>query len=286
MTSQAPLSSPSAAPALRPFARSVGEIHQRHLVPALFEPWTRPVLDAANVSDALRVADIACGTGVLTRAAACRAGTRGFVVGADANEEMLAVARSRILRTAAASTQASIVWQHAQPDRLPFADESFDAVVCQFGLMFFADRVAAIREMNRILRPGGRMVLTVWDTVELSAGFSAELQLLQVICGPDVAAGLALAYSLGEPTLLRAVFRQAGIPRISITTRECTVRFPSPRFWIYARIKGSTLATRVEHTQFTHLLEAADRALAPFAARDGKVAFAAAGHVIVVNKSQ
>jgi hypothetical protein len=86
--------------------------------------------------------------------------------------------------------------------------------------------------------------------------------------------------------LLRALFRQAGIARVSITTRESTVCFPSIRFWIYARIKGSVLAARVEHAQFTQLLEAADRELAAFAAPDGRVAFTAPGHLVVVNKTQ
>ena len=263
----------------------VSEVYQRHLVPALFQPWTRPMLEAANVGEGMRIADIACCTGAVARAAACRVGARGFVAAVDANEGMLRVARSRT-PVVLGDGQATIAWEHAQPQRLPFADASFDAVVCQFGLMSFQDRAAAIREMQRILRPGGRMVLTVWDTVELSPGFSAELQLLRRTCSPDVAAACAVAYSLGEPTLLRALFRQAGIPRVSITTRESTVGFPSIRFWIYARIKGSTLAARIQHAQFAQLLEAADRELADFAAPDGTVAFSAAGHLIVVNKSQ
>jgi SAM-dependent methyltransferase len=263
----------------------MGEVYQRHLVPALFQPWIVPILNAADVREDMRVADIACSTGVVARAAACRVGMRGFVAGVDANEEMLAVARSRT-PAAIGGAQASIVWKHAQPQQLPFADASFDTVVCQFGLMFFEDRTAAIREMARILRPGGRMVLTVWEAVELSPGFYAEQQLLHRICGPDLAATSEVAYSLGEPTVLRALFRQAGIRRISITTRHCTVRFPSIRFWMYARVRGSALTAHVEHAQFTQLLEAADRELAAFATRDGAVAFMAPGHLIVANKSQ
>ena len=95
MTSEASLSIRNPANAFGPFARSVGEVCQRHLVPALFQSWTEPVLDAANVEEDMRVADIACSTGVVARAAACRVGMRGFVAGVDGNEQMLDVARSR-----------------------------------------------------------------------------------------------------------------------------------------------------------------------------------------------
>jgi SAM-dependent methyltransferase len=266
------------------FARSPGEVHQRYLVPALFQPWTEKLLSAAGVRKGMYVADVACGTGAVTRAAGGRVGSQGLVAGIDSCESMLAVARNRTLRVD--SGDAAFVWQQAPAHCLPFGDASFDAVVCQFGLMFFEQRTAAIREMFRILRPGGRMVLTVWDTVELCPGFCAELQLLRRICGPDIAAAFAVAYSLGEPTLLRSLFRQAGLARISITARESIVHFPSIHFWMFARIKGSALATRIGPAQYAQLLAAADRELAPFAARDGTVTFAAPGHVIVVNKPQ
>ena len=270
-------------PAFALAGRSAGDIHQRHLTPALFQQWTDRVLNAADLQPDMRVADIACGTGVLTHAAIALVGKNGLVAGIEANKDFLEVARSS--SPTVPRTRPSIVWQHAQPQKLPFADGSFDAVVCQFGLMFFEDRAAALREMYRILRPGGRMVLTVWDSVELSPGFSAEQRLLHRVCGPEVAAESTVAFSLGEPLLLRALFRQAGIPRIAISTCDGTARFPSIRFWIYARIKGSTLATRIQHAQFTELLVQADQELARFAAADGTVAFATPAHLIVVNKS-
>lgn len=252
------------------------EIYEHHLVPAILAQWTGKVLDAAGIGPGLRVADIACGTGVVARAAAVRVGCAELVVGVDPNEARLEVARN---------AAPDISWCCAYAERLPFADESFDAVVSQFGLMFFEDQPAGIQEMMRILRPGGRLVLTVWDALERSPGFTAEVALLQRVCGAECAAGSRVPFSLADTRLLRNLFSTAGVPSITISTHAGTAHFPSIRAWIHAHLMGRTLPANIGHQLYTRLLEEAERELAAFAAIDGSASFETPAHVIVTRKS-
>ena len=125
---------------------AAAQTYDDFFVPALFADWAPRVADAAGVEAGQRVLDVACGTGVLTRELARRVGPAS-VVGLDPNEGMLAVARRRTPK---------VDWRRGHAEALPFGDRSFDVVTCQFGLMFFQDRAAGLRQMWRVLRPGGR----------------------------------------------------------------------------------------------------------------------------------
>ena len=151
-------------------SRSAAEVYEEFFVPALFRQWVQPVADAADIRAGDRVLDVACGTGILARHAATRVGAAGSVCGVDINEGMLAVARREA---------PEIEWRKGAAEALPFADDGFDAVVSQFGLMFFADQAKAIREMRRVLRPGGRLAVAVWDSLANTPGYAAMTALLQ-----------------------------------------------------------------------------------------------------------
>src|SRR5262245_53875988 len=133
-------------------ARPPAEVYEAEFVPALFKPFSPVVADAAQVAAGQRVLDVACGTRVLARTVAARVGAAGAVLGLDANPEMLAVARR---------LDTTIEWLLGRAEDLPLPDASVDAVVSQFGLMFFDDRVAALREMRRVLRTRGRLAVAV-----------------------------------------------------------------------------------------------------------------------------
>ncbi len=139
-------------------ASSVPEEYERRLAPAVFEPWAEVLLDAVAIAPGSRVLDVASGTGVVARAAARRAGGDGHVTASDVSPAMLAHAGG----IAAASGAAPIEYREASADALPFADGSFDVVVCQQGLQFFPARAAALGEMRRVLRPGGVVGVAVW----------------------------------------------------------------------------------------------------------------------------
>lgn len=144
--------------------RDPAEVYDELFVPALFAQWGPRVAEAAAIELGQRVLDVGCGTGVLARAAAERVGPQGFVVGLDPNAQMLAVARRK---------RSVVEWQLDRAEALPFDDASFDAVVSQFALMFIESKSTAITEMLRVLRPRGRLVMAVWDSLERAPGYLA-----------------------------------------------------------------------------------------------------------------
>ena len=251
--------------------RTAAEIYETFFLPALFAEWPDRVADAAAIGAGQRVLDVACGTGVLARTAATRTGAAGSVVGIDVNEGMLAVAQ-RIA--------PDIEWRQGVAEALPYAPHSFDAVVSQFGLMFFTDKRAALAEMARVLRPSGRLAVAVWASLEETPGYAAMVGLLQRLFGDEAANGLRAPYSLGDVPALHALCRDAGLPQAQITTYTGTARFSSIQSWVYTDIKGWTLADAIDDEQYARLLQEAETVLRPFVDAGGAVAFPAPAHII------
>ncbi len=254
---------------------SAADVYDEFFVPSLFQQWATPVAHAAGIAPGHRVLDVACGTGVLAREAAVRAGQNGSVVGLDVNDGMLTVARR---------TRPHIHWETGKAEALPFADAEFDAVVSQFGLMFFEDRVAALKEMWRVLRPGGRLAVAVWDKMETSPGYVAMEQLLQRLFGDTAAQALQAPFNLGDTDLLMSLFTQAGIPNAHVDTQIGVARFPSLRAWVHTDVKGWTLADLIDDDQYELLQREAQSALAAFVQDDHSVAFDAPAHIVSATK--
>ena len=254
---------------------SAAEVYDTFFVPALFGAWTGPVSEAAGLKPGDRVLDVACGTGALTREAWARVQPGGSVTGLDINDGMLAVARGRA---------PQIEWHQGPAESLPFDDGVYDAVLCQFGLMFFEDRVAALREMARVLRPGGRLCVAVWDSLDNTPGYAAVTALLQRLFGDAVADGIRAPYNLGDSELLLPLFSAAGIAGADFRTMQGTARFPSIESWIHTDVKGWTLADMIDDAQYATLQEAAQQELADFAQDDGSVRFAAPAHIVTATK--
>ncbi len=248
------------------------EVYDRFFVPALFRQWAVKVADAARIRPGEKVLDVACGTGVLTREAAARGAS---VTGLDVNEGMLAVA---------SRAAPEIDWRQGIAEELPFDDGAFDAVVSQFGLMFFADRVAAIREMLRVLRPGGRLVVAVWDAAASSPGYSALIALIRRLFGDSAADALLAPFALGDRDALEALFTSAGAADVRVTSHPGTAVFPSLRDWLFTEIRGWTLADRIDDMQFELLVKEAGHELAQFIASDGQVAFDAPAEIMTARK--
>lgn len=253
---------------------SAAEVYDQFFVPALFQEWAARVADAADVRPGQRVLDVACGTGVLARTLAERVGAAGSVVGLDLNEGMLSVARR----------SSRIEWRQGRAEALGFDDGSFDAVVSQFGLMFFEGRRAAIVEMLRVVRAGGRVAVAVWDSLERSPGYAAVVALLERLFGREVADALRPPFALGDTSLLRSLFADAGAGEVSIRTVQGTARFPSLRSWMFTDVKGWTLAETLDDSDFATLVAAAEVELRPFVRGDGAVAFPSPAHIVTVSK--
>jgi len=255
---------------------TAADVYEAFFVPSLFAEWAPRVAEAARIGPGDEVLDVACGTGVLAREVAQRVGATGRVVGLDVNPVMLAVARRQA---------PEIAWHEGRAEALPFASGDFDAVVSQFGLMFFEDRAAALGEMWRVLRSRGRLAVAVWDALERSPGYAALAELLDELFGSDVARALHAPFALGDPSALGDLLEQAGIARARISTTEGTARFPSLASWLYTDIRGWTLADAIDDAQFARLSERAERVLARFVRPDGSVAFPAPAHVVSAAKA-
>lgn len=257
--------------------RPPAEVYDEQFVPALFQPFSRFLADTACLEPGQRVLDVACGTGVLACTAAERVGPGGAVIGLDANAEMLAVARRK---------PAAIEWIEGRAEALPFAEGDFDAVVSQFGMMFFDDRAGALREMHRVLRPAGRLAVAVCDAVERSPGYSALAELLQRLFGSRVSDAFRAPFAIGDASLLRSLCVQAGLPRAEIARIVATVRFASIDALVSTeRACAWTLGGLLDDEQFDRLLAESHGALRPFVQPDGGVAFEMPALVITTRKS-
>ena len=257
-------------------ARNPAEVYEAEFVPALFGPFAATMIDAAAIRPGQRVLDVACGTGALARAVAARVGGAGAAIGVDANAEMLAVAQ-RLL--------PGVEWIHGHAESLPVADASVDAVVSQFGMMFFDDRVAALRDMQRVLVPGGRLAVAVCGAVERSAGYGALAALLRKLFGAAVADAFCAPFALGDPALLGDLAAQAGLHDAQVVHRAADVRFASIDALVSAeRACVWTLGGLLDDAQFGLLRREACGVLAPFVQADGGVAFAMPVPVIVARK--
>jgi SAM-dependent methyltransferase len=247
-------------------------------VPALFTQWGPIMVEAAQLTTGQSVLDVACGTGVLTRAAYEKVGPGGSVTGLDPGAGMLAVARERC---------PSVHWREGGAESMPFGEASFDAVVCQFGLMFM-DQPRALREMLRVLKPGGRLAVAVWDSIENLPAFAAEVALLDRVAGSAAADALRAPFTLGDRKRLLGTFEEAGAGGATIRTQQGVARFPSIRVLVEADLRGwlPLMGVQLAEDTIAGILDAADKALGPYATADGRVVFDAPAHIVTVDKPQ
>jgi ubiquinone/menaquinone biosynthesis C-methylase UbiE len=194
---------------------TAAEVYDTYLVPALFEPWAREVIQRAKVWSGDRALDVACGTGIV----ACRlAATGAKVTGADISADMLAQARRR-----AAAEQVAVTFVERPAEALRFPAASFDLVTCQQGLQFTADRAAAARELRRVVAPGGRAVVACWAALALHPAYVALDQATVRHIGPI---GFAKPFSFGDEAALRALLTAARFHAVAVETVTRPVRFP------------------------------------------------------------
>jgi len=142
------------------FVGSIPALYEKFMVPMIFEPYAREIAERLRKLDPKDVLEVAAGTGVLTRAMASTLDPEVRITASDLNQPMLDTAMEK------QGSDSRIAWKQANGLALPFADQSFDAVVCQFGVMFFPDKVKGYSEALRVLRPGGHYIFAVWDWIE------------------------------------------------------------------------------------------------------------------------
>jgi len=196
------------------------ESYENYMVPSLFAPWASYLIERANPQPGERVLDIACGTGIIARKVAPRVGSQGIVIGLDISSDKIDIARA-----AAKRDHVAIEWHASPAEQLPFPDESFDLILCQFGLMFFTDRHQALKEMHRVLRTGGRLVLSVWQGLDRHPFYQILHEVSQRHLGKS---SVQAVFSLGDADELRKLLTNSGLKDIEIESMSITSRFPQP----------------------------------------------------------
>lgn len=220
------------------FSANAAENYERYFVPVIPAPLAADLVDRAALRPGEHVVDVACGTGVVTRLAAQRVGGTGRVVGVDVNGAMLEVARS-----IPAPAGAPIEWREATAEALPYPDESFDAALCQLGLMFVADRAAAVREVRRVVSAGGRVALNVPGAEPRL--FEIMGQALARHITPDLAGFVAAVFSLHDPSEVEGLLRDAGLVDVTVEATTKTLRLPPPAEFLWQYVHATPMGALV-----------------------------------------
>jgi ubiquinone/menaquinone biosynthesis C-methylase UbiE len=220
---------------------SAPELYQRYLVTAMTAKWATDLVTRAALHPGDSVLDIACGTGVVARAAAERVGVTGRVAALDINPGMLATARSL-----PAPDGAAIEWTEGNALALPYDDEVFDVVFCQLGLQFLPDRGTALSEARRTLAPSGRLALNVFGPIEHNPATRALSEALDRHVGADASAIKRGEHSLADTDELRALVTAAGFENVEIDTATKMVHFPSVTEYVRIQLAATPLASIVD----------------------------------------
>jgi SAM-dependent methyltransferase len=203
------------------YAGAGPKLYDDFLVPALFAPFADDFVHAAGLEPGMRVLDVACGTGALSRAAARRVGATGSVVGIDLSAAMLAVAEDHLEEPGA----ADITYLEGMAEELPALPWSGDIALCQQGLQFFDDRHAALLAMASAVVAGGRVAVSTWAAPEQGTGWPALAEALDLYIGAGVGAGMLSPFAISYPDELGALLADAGLRDVTAWQHSRTVRF-------------------------------------------------------------
>jgi ubiquinone/menaquinone biosynthesis C-methylase UbiE len=246
------------------FAGSIPDLYERLLVPLIFEPYARDLANRVAAAAPRDVLETAAGTGVLTRAMASCLPAATRIVATDLNQPML---------DQAAKWQASdrrIEWRQVDALALPFADASFDVVVCQFGTMFFPDKVAAYKEARRVLRSGGRLIFNVWGKISDNEFADVITQALAEIFPHDPPRFLARTpHGYHDVEQIRRELNAAGFSNISTDAIDEKSKVASPRDPAIGFCQGTPLRSEIEARDAAGLERATAQAAAALARRFG-----------------
>jgi ubiquinone/menaquinone biosynthesis C-methylase UbiE len=222
------------------FTDDVAKFYEATLVPLIFESYAEDLAARARALEPNEVLEVACGTGVVTRALATALPNSCEIIATDLNDAM--VAHAELVGTA-----RTVSWRQADVTALPYADESFDVVVCQFGVMFFPDRVAAYREVRRVLRPGGTFLFNIWNEIEHNEFAAVVTDAVSTLYPEDPPVFLARTpHGHGRPGEIEADASAAGFKRCELLQLDNISVAPTPDVPAIAYCQGTPLRNEIE----------------------------------------
>jgi ubiquinone/menaquinone biosynthesis C-methylase UbiE len=244
---------------------NAAELYERYAVPYMMAPWAPQLVDIASLRPGEHVLDLACGTGLVARLAASRVGSTGRVTAMDLNAGMLAVGRAL-----PAAPGATIAWVEGSALAMSLANASVDVILCQQGLQFFPDKLASLREMHRVLVPGGRLALSVWKSagpynIAIADGLARHV-------GSDTATKYLASRRVPGAEDLHGWLVEAGFRDIDVRSSAMTIRLPSIETFVLQHLSASPVAGAVStltDAGRTALARQIRTALHPFADGDG-----------------
>jgi ubiquinone/menaquinone biosynthesis C-methylase UbiE len=266
-----PRNAASVAEMNRSFSGSMPELYDRFLVPLQFEPFAKDLAERLEKVTSGQLLELAAGTGVVTRALARTLARAVHITATDLNPAMLEQAKTH------AGVQR-VAWREADAMALPFPDEAFDHVVCQFGVMFFPDKRAGFREAWRVLRPGGRFLFNVWGDKRGTARLLAE-QVVGEKLSRDPASLVAPEYN--DIETVKADLAAAGFVSVSAENVSKRTRSASAREAAVANCHGGMLRAQIDKLAPGRLDDITDAVEAAFAVRFGNGPVEAPLHAIV-----
>ena len=261
------------------FTGSIPKLYETHLVPLIFQSYAHDLARRLASRSPRRILEVAAGTGVLTRALSAALADGVDIVATDLNQAMLDHALS-------IGTERPVVWRQADAMKLPFADREFDVVTCQFGVMFFPDKVRAFAEARRVLRPHGIFLFSVWDRIEENEFADSVTAAMGTAFPKDPPRFLARTpHGYYDKATIGRDLAQAGFEEPSeIITLAQRSRAASARGPAIAYCQGTPLRNEIEARDASRLGEVTDIAAQAIAARfgngavDGKIQ----GHIVSV----
>ena len=215
-------------------ALAAAKSYERFFVPTIGRPVAEQLVAAARLRPGERVLDVGCGTGIVARLAVEEVGEGGSVAGADINPAMLAVAR------AAAPAEVAVEWHQAPAESMPLGDDTFDVVLCQMSLQFFQDRVQGLREMRRVLAPGGRALVNLPGP--MTPFFAALAEAFERHLGARAAGFVRQVFSLCDPGEVEDLLRRGGFEKVDVRRESLPLALPGAAEFLAGYVASTPLS--------------------------------------------
>jgi len=218
------------------FAGSVPENYHRDLGAVLFQPYAEDL--AGRIGEAARVLEIACGTGIVTKTILDRL-PRAAIVATDLNQGMIDIAKQHV-------DSNRVTWRQADAMQLPFADAEFDAVVCQFGFMFVPDKLAAFREVRRVLRRDGLFMFNVWDSLAENDASRTLDEAVSAMFAADPPQFMQMPFSMNDRREIERLLRDARFEHVRLLDVSFMMESPTARQFATGMVRGTPLFDAIQ----------------------------------------